>query len=478
MECSWTDKEFISADLGDERLNKRLSIISERFAESPLSPINNACDNWAETKAAYRFFRNEKVTAREITQSHIAATKERCQQYPTVLAIQDTTYYNYSQHSKTKGLCPLSRNKGKNKDDIVTLGLVMHSTFVVETDGLPLGIADQKIYSRPQLPEKIDAKERRARNYKLPVEDKDNYRWVESLENTSTNLAGIQCKVISVCDREADMYDFYFRAHQINTSIVVRGNHDRTVNKKSRHSETTGEKLWDLLKRQPCGARIQVEVPKQKDKKERIAQCEVRFSEFVMNVPTNYCEGKQGEPIDLNLNAIYVCETNCPEGYEKIDWMLITNIPILNREQALEKIAWYCLRWRIETWHKILKSGLQVEDCRLSTSERLIRYLAVMSIVAWRIFWVTIVARVSPNASCQILLNEFEWKILAAKFGKTKEQKQQMPSLEQSVRWIAQLGGFLARKSDNQPGILHIWRGLKKFAALLEGAALAKDICG
>lgn len=474
MNNSWAKNEFLSVDLGDERLNKRLLNISERFAQSPLSPINNACDNWAETKAAYRFFRNEKVNYKEITKSHIEATRERCRDYPTILAIQDTSYCNYSLHPKTKGLCPLARNKAKHKDDNVTLGLVMHSTFVVGTDGLPLGIADQKIYSRPQHVEPVDVKKR-----KLPIEDKDSFRWVESLENTCTNLNHVNCDIVTICDREADMYDLFLRAKQLDAKFLVRASHDRTVNKKSRYSEVTGLKLWDLLKSKRCEANIQIQIPKQKNQAERTATCEVRFSPFTMNIPDNYYEGKHIKNLEaLNLYAVFVSETNCPKGFEPVEWMLITNIPVLNREQAIEKIEWYCLRWRIETWHKVLKSGLQIENCRLSTSERLIRYLSVMSIVAWRIFWITLVARVSPDSSVNLLLNESEWKLLAAKFSKTGKQKLQKPTLEQAIRWIAQLGGFLARKSDKQPGITHIWRGMKKFSAMLEGAALSRDIYG
>lgn len=479
MNESWANNEFFSADLGDERLNKRLSIISERFAQSPQSPINTACDDWAETKAAYRFFRNDKVNYQEITKSHIAATKERCRDYSTILAIQDTSYCNYSPHSQTKGLCPIARKKGKHKDDIVTLGLVMHSTFVVGIDGLPLGIADQKIYSRPQPAEPLNAKTRRARNDRLPTEDKDSYRWVESLENTYANLNDVKCDIVTICDREADMYDLFLRAKQLDAQTIVRANHDRTVDKKSRYSEITGLKLWDLLKNQSCKANIQVHIPKQKNPTKRSANCEVRFSPFIMNIPGNYCEGNNiKNPEDLKLYAVYVSETNCPDGFEPIEWMLITNIPILNGEQALEKVAWYCLRWRIETWHKVLKSGLQIEECRLSTSERLVRYLAVMSIVAWRIFWITLVARTSPDASVDHLMDETEWKLLAAKFSKTGKHKLQKPTLGQSIRWIAQLGGFLARNGDKQPGITHIWRGMKKFAAMIEGAELANEICG
>ena len=144
----------------------------------------------------------------------------------------------------------------------------------------------------------------------------------------------------------------------------------------------------------------------------------------------------------------------------------------------MEKIKWYCLRWRIEVFHKVLKSGLKVEDCRLSTADRLIRYLSIMSIVAWRIFWITLVARTSPECSCSIFLKEFEWKILYYKFHKNKQLPKQPPSLKQSIKWIAMLGGFLARKGDNDPGIIHVWRGLKKLAIMIEGAKLLKNTYG
>jgi len=101
-----------------------------------------------------------------------------------------------------------------------------------------------------------------------------------------------------------------------------------------------------------------------------------------------------------------------------------------------------------------------------------------MSIVAWRILWITLVARVALDTSCCLFLNDFEWKILLAKFLKNQKQIYQPPTLIQSIRWIAQLGGFLARKGDRQPGIIHLWKGMKKFAAIVEGATLAKEIYG
>ena len=129
-------------------------------------------------------------------------------------------------------------------------------------------------------------------------------------------------------------------------------------------------------------------------------------------------------------------------------------------------------------FHKILKSGFHVEDCRLGTADRLIRYLALMSIVTWRIFWLTHVARVAPETCCLIFLNDFEWKILFRTVKRDEAFPGRTPSMKETVGWISQLGGFLARKKDKEPGITHLWRGLKKFAAILEGVEIAKDIYG
>jgi hypothetical protein len=153
--------------------------------------------------------------------------------------------------------------------------------------------------------------------------------------------------------------------------------------------------------------------------------------------------------------------------------MLLTNLPINGFEDAVEKVRWYCLRWRIEVFHKILKSGLRVEQCRLQTADRLIRYLTLMSIIAWRLYWITLIARSHPDLPCVPLLDEAEWKVLYSKIHRTKTVPQHPPSLREVVRWIAMLGGFLARKSDGEPGVITLWRGWKRLFDLSEGWNLA-----
>lgn len=476
MNNTWAHNEFKTINLGDQRLNNRLIKLSEDFINSPESPINQSCEDWAATKAAYRFFQNESISYKKITHSHVNATLERCNEYPEVLTIQDTTYFTYSQHKKTIGLCPLSKNRGKHKKDIYTLGLIMHSTLALSLDGLPLGIVDQKIYSRPEESEERKELKKRTHNIALPIEEKDSYRWIESLQQTNTLFQSQQVKPITICDREADIFDFFHVAEDLKIKVVVRASHNRKVNKSSIYSEVTGEELWSYMKKKRVKGSIELEIPAKKNQSKRIAICNVRFSRVSCTPPQNHPNKK--ELSKQFLYAIYLSEKKCPKDVTPIDWMLLTNISIETFDHAIEKIEWYCLRWRIETFHKILKSGLKVEACRLQTANRLIRYLSVMSIVAWRIFWLTIVSRVSPQASCCLFLDEEEWKILYVMYNKNKSLPKRPPTINQCVRWIAIFGGFLARKQDGEPGITHVWRGLKSFTKILEGAALGRHTYG
>lgn len=173
----WAADEFENIDLSDKRLDSRLIKLCDTFSESPESPINQACADWAETKAAYRFFQNKNVDIERIMSAHREKTSVRAADHRTVLALQDTSYLVYTNHSKTKGLGKISMKNGRNIDKIYSQGLVMHTCFAVTTKGTPLGLFDQKIFARQLHPEH----ERRTtggRNIQdvLPVEEKESFR--------------------------------------------------------------------------------------------------------------------------------------------------------------------------------------------------------------------------------------------------------------------------------------------------------------
>jgi hypothetical protein len=457
-------EEFSNADLGDERLNKRLIKLCNSLSESPESPINQACGDWAETKAAYRFFRNDTVSASQIMCAHAAKTAERIRGHKIVLAIQDTTCVMYTEHLATTGLGNLSVKKGRRVDRIYSKGLLMHSCLAVTTSGLPLGLLDQKIIARtPQV-----GKRSTAELNKIPIENNESFRWLESLR-ASKALTDVQ--VVTICDREADMYEFLLLSSQIDAPVLVRADTNRAVNKRSMYTLDPAVKLWEFMKGQKISGSFEVEVPLRKKTKHatareaRTALVTLKFGSFNLNPPKKL----SSKLPDIAMQAVYVYETDPPDDVEPLEWMLLTNFPVETFEQAYEKVKWYCLRWRIEMFHKVLKSGFNIEACRLSDANRLIRYLTVMSVIAWRLFMVTLIARTDPQLPCTTVLGNVEWQVLSLKVKKGTRSQKTVPTVGEAVVWIAQLGGFLARKNDGYPGIITLWRGWKRLADLAEG---------
>ena len=186
----------------------------------------------------------------------------------------------------------------------------------------------------------------------------------------------------------------------------------------------------------------------------------VRFAQVTLKSPWR---PNQKKLPPVTLNAILVYEDNPPADVdEPIEWLLLTKTPVDDFESATRVVGWYCCRWQIEIFHKIIKSGCTVEDCRLATAERLQRYIALMSVVAWRLHWLTFLNRTDPDAPCTLALNTIEWQALYMRIHHTTDLPAQPPTIHQAVRWIAQLGGFLGRKSDGEPGITVIWRGWQR----------------
>jgi hypothetical protein len=256
---SWAADEFEAVNLGDKRLNSRLVKLCDTLSEAPESPINQACEDWYETKAAYHFFQNETVDVDRIMAAHRAKTSSRAAGHGTILAIQDTSYLIYTHHPKTEGLGEISLQSGKNKNKIYSRGLVMHTCLAVTDKGTPLGLLDQKIFARELRPDH----ERRSLGGKyiqdvLPVEEKESYRWIQALEATSE--ATQDCRVVTVCDRECDFYDFFKAAEKSGSDVLVRASQNRTVNRDSRYAEKEVDKLWDYVGAQPLTGTYAVEI--------------------------------------------------------------------------------------------------------------------------------------------------------------------------------------------------------------------------
>jgi hypothetical protein len=458
----WCKREFSSLDLGDPRRKMRLIQTAEKLASQPQAPINKACENWKDTKAAYRLFSNDHISGAQILKSHQEKTRERVKAFDRVLVIQDTTFLNYHGHVRTVGLGRIGNFKS-DKEPVT--GLIMHSALAVTPKGVPLGILSQKIWSRDQ--KKLVIRQKRQ------IEERESHKWIQGLEETKQWLPS-GTRSITLCDREADIYEFFSKADELGLDVLVRARNDRLI-----HNGVEFEGLWKQLKNQPVSGQVEVKVTKIKNKQEitRIAKFAVRFCKSITLHPpakdNPYIKEKKLSPVP-NISAVFASEMNPPEGEEALEWMLLTSVPVTSHSDALERIEWYKMRWHIENFHKVLKSGCQVEECRLQTADKLKRYLTLFSIIAWRLYWMTHIQRHDPESSCENLLAEHEWKSLHRKHHPSEALPRNPPTARQAIRWIAQLGGFLARKSDGEPGITTIWRGWERLMDLSEGWALAR----
>jgi len=449
---SWVESEFMGLDLGDKRLNDRLLRLTEQLTSQPTASINQACEDWADTKAAYRFFQNPRVAVSQIRLPHQQRTQERMRAYPLVLAIQDSTLLDYSSHPQTTGLGPIGTTAQQSR------GLVMHSTLVMTPDGLPLGILSQQVWAREDEPSELTAWQKQQR----PIEEKESLKWLTGLRETAT-LTPVGVEVVSVGDREADVYELFVEAEKLQTGLLVRAAQERSL------MPPEQGQLWDHLASQPIMGTYQVAVAAKKKETARTATVTIRYAPVTLKPPYRPKPTEDKDPLPpVELVAILVTEVDPPTEATPLEWKLLTNYPTLTPDDVLERIEWYCHRWTIEIFHKILKSGCKVEDCRLQSEERLQPYLAVQSIVAWRILWLTQIHRIQPDAPCTLVLADHEWQALYAIIRHTAVPSPTVPTVHQALLWIAQLGGFLGRKNDGFPGCTVIWRGWKRLADLAD----------
>jgi Transposase DNA-binding/Transposase Tn5 dimerisation domain len=432
--------------LGDARLERRLQRVAEELAGRPEYPINQASEDAAATKAAYRLFNNDRVTAERIFGAHRERVFQRMRNEPVVLAIQDTSFFNFSSHKKTRGLGPI----GDRETD--PQGLIIHSTFAATPTGLPLGVLGHTCWAR--VVRRSEDKDLTA----LPIEEKESYRWVETLRETSKiSVTRANNMIITVADRESDVYEFLLEAQQLNAKYVIRSSHDRCV------QSTVGRWLHEELAAFEPKAVIELEVPTQK----RRATLSLTFGKVELCPP-------KGKPLLKNAKnvvcwAVRLSEDAPPADCEPLSWTLLTNIPIASVEQAVEKVSWYRRRWAIEEFHKILKSGCTVEDCRLQTADRLKRYLALFCVIAWRLFWMVHISRADPTAPAEVVLTQSEiGTITTLKRFRDKLPRDAALTVRAAVIAVACLGGYLNRKNDPQPGATVIWRGWQRLSSMTE----------
>jgi hypothetical protein len=450
LEEDWVRQEFGGADLSDTRLDRRLIRTAQQLAGSPTAPINEACGDWASTQAAYRLFDNPKASAQAILKPHTDATIERMVAHGgPVLAIQDTVFFSYGQHPKTRGLGPIGKSNSAGDR-----GLIMHNALAFTTSGVPLGVLSQQIWARQAVAEE-GHQEKIERLQCTAIEEKESSKWIGALRETVTcTPPGVN--VITVADRESDFFEFITEAQEQHALFLIRARTDRRLVPEDSEGNTS---ILDALASAPVLGVLAVAIPSNGKRKARTASVEVRIAHVTIKPPQRRGQAKASASMEpITVNVIAATEATPPDGTEAISWVLLTNLPVSSFTAAVEKIDWYVQRWGIEIWHKVLKSGCKVEDCLLETADRLSRYLTLFSIIGVRLMHVAYRARVQPETPATEVFSLEEIEALHIRATQTLPPPEP-PPLRDVVRMIGRLGGHLGRAGDGEPGITVLWRG-------------------
>jgi len=489
----WAQQEFGEVKLGDERLRDRLIRIMTNRGEHPnVSYLAAAAGDRYAAKGYYYFIDNqrEQLTPEAMLATHRQRSLQRMMNHPLVLVVQDTSDLNFSTRPQTTGLGVI----GSNQTGAKSLGLKLHSSLALSPEGLPLGVlrSVSEVQELKDEAEKLTAWEAQKR----PIEEKKSFRWIQGLRDCVAAAEEIaQTRVLMLADREGDIFQLFAEAEKTRdrVGVLVRASHDRCLEEE----EEEKKKLWETLQASPNQSRMEVTIPRQRSKSAkgnrpeqaglpaRPAKLSVRFAKISL-APGRF-DGKFKSPV--TLWGIHVTEPEPPPDAKPIEWMLLTTEKVETGEQAAQLVGYYSRRWRIEEWHRILKSGCRIEAHQHQTRERLERAMAMDVVLAWRIHLLSLLGRDVPELPCDVLFDEWEVRVLEAlrqqreqarnqskrtKKTKKSEAKQKPPILlGEAILDVAKLGGYLARPSDPPPGAECIWTGLVRLCMMADGYRLA-----
>lgn len=468
----WAEHEFGGAPLGDPRRSRRLVESARRQAEEPMRAFTAvAKEDWPAVKGYYRLIdqpADSEVTPQNILKPHRERTLRRMQAQSTVLCITDGTDVNFTSHPQTTGLGVI----GTNQTGALSRGLHLHSTLAVTTDGLPLGV----LRTRFEAPEPKRAAPASANEKK--EKEKKSVRWIGSLRDCATLAEALpKTRIINVVDREADFYELFAEQQRTpNVALVVRAKHDRRL------PDGQG-RLFEALRATEPGGTVALDVTRQSARtKSSKRQARIgrtpRTAELVLRYRRLEILRDAKAPRDaqetLPVTVVHAVESSPPNGEKPIEWFVLTTLTVDTAEQAAQILSWYSLRWRIEDWHRVLKSGCNIDELGHHTAERLERAIAIRMVIAWRVMLMTLLGREAPELLPQILFSDVELRVIGD-FAQSRG-RDRPNQLGEAVRIVAILGGYLNRNNDPPPGHQLMWHGYTTLTTMCLAYQLRDEI--
>lgn len=432
MKEQWIYEQFSMIDVGDARLQKRAVDVAIGCAERPEESLAGRFDEWADLQGAYRFFSNPKITHQALQQPHYAQVLGKALfSEKLVLFIQDGSELLFNSHPWTHGLGPTADSFGS--------GLMFHSCLVAEYhepgETKILGLSYQETWIRPD---------------KKSVDDdsKESEIWLKTL-----NKAGRPQKHwVHVGDRANDIQDFFKGAIDSGWNFVVRARHDRQV-----QINEAMKRIFPWIRKQPSKCNFKLNLRAKGARFSGEYTVEVTWAKVKLFFP-----GKEGS--EAMEDVTYV-RTWCLEDPE-LEWLLITNLPVNNEEDAIRIVSIYQQRWLIEDYHKSVKTGFRIEDNQLKQASRILALFGMIAVIATQLLAIREHCRVFPTTPVEEKIPK-RWITLVERYLRVK-----IKTVRDFWRALARMGGFIGRKSDGEPGWQTIWKGYKKLQDMLLGANL------
>jgi hypothetical protein len=451
--AQWAQAQFGGAKLGHKRRTKRLVRLATQIAMDSMASLPDQTETWADLKAAYRLFDKDDVTFISVAEPHWQRTRD-CGP-GRWLIIDDTTELDFGPKRQIEGIGPVGSGVGQ--------GFLLHNAMMTDpVSGAVRGLAGQELFLRKRVAKGESRSQRRKRERESEV-------WGRVIEAIGPPPSGAQ--FVHVMDRGADDFEVFTRTQRQHCDWVVRL---KSLNRRIRDDQGVEQ----LLEKSLCGLApsccYSLDLRARPGQAARTARVEVSYTAVTMLVPRQPADSlKSLAPAPIEGWVVQVREVNPPEGVEAIDWVLFTSLAVETVEDALQIVAYYEARWGIEEFHKALKTGCNVEQRQLKKAARLAPLVALLSVQAVRLIQLKAAARAEPERPTEELVPRRYVRLLERC---RKLAPGSLGQVRNFFRALAQLGGFLGRKGDGEPGWLTIWRGWEKLYGMVRGAELMSDV--